>query len=90
MPGCVDSRLRGRDWSLLGPWDKASLSVAMEDGVREGEQGRRVETAEAMRLLKQVYEKETSIPGIQLPAGRKATHRCLHRCLPFGKRAAHR
>lgn len=73
MPGCMDSHLRGRDWSLQGAWDKALLSVAMEDGVRE--QGRRAEMAEATRLPKQVYEKETSIPGIQLPVGRRAAHR---------------
>lgn len=51
--------------------------MAMEDGVRDGEQGRRAEMAEAMPLPKQVYEKETSIPGIQLQDGRKATPRCL-------------
>lgn len=88
MPGCMDSHLRGRDWSLQGAWDKALLSVAMEDGVRE--QGQRAEMAEATRLPKQVYEKETSILGIQLPVGRRAAHRCLHRCLPAGRRAAHR
>lgn len=31
--------------------------------------------AEAMQLLKQVYEKETSILGLQMQGGRRAAHR---------------
>lgn len=64
MPGCMDSHLRGRDGSLQGPRDEVRLSVAMEDGSRE--KGQRAEMAEARQLLTQVYERETSILGIQL------------------------